>query len=888
MVRLLLNGTPVDAPEGATLLQALRAHGLNVPTLCHDARMQPASACRLCEVEVEGQERPVCACATPVAEGLSVRTHGEALEDYRKGLVEMLARRYPAEIPALDPDHPFHRLLLHYQVPATGPWVPSKLDESHPYLRLDMNRCVDCYRCVHICEEVQGHSIWKVVGRGAEAHVEPGDAGRLLDSPCVSCGACADTCPTGAIQDWARYRHGTPLTWTRSVCSYCGTGCELEIGSISDRLVDIRPAKDAPVNRGHLCVKGRFGLGFNEADDRVTSPMIRRGGEWEAVSWDEALDEAAALLLRVKEQHGPTAIGVLGSSRGTNEEAFLTQKLARVGLGTGNVDCCARVCHAPSAAGLGLALGTGAATNSFADIDRAGLVMVVGANPTENHPIVGLRIKHRALKGMPLIVIDPRRTELAELATVHLRPRPGTNIPLFQALAHVIVNEGIFDAAFVGARTEGFDAYKASLQEWTPERAAETCGVNAEDIRRAARLYATTAPAYMCNGLGVTEQVQGSDGILALVHLALLTGNLGKPGSGVNPLRGQNNVQGCAQMGCEPKRLTGYQPYDQVIAKHEAMWGPLPPPGLDLLEMLDAAGEGKLRAMLVFGYDLYLTTANAHRNAAALAQLEGMVVVDLFMTETAKAFGTVFLPAASTFEKEGTFMNGERRVQRVRAAIAPRGQSRSDLDILLELAKRLGVGDQFQYHSPEDVWNEVRKLWTAVAGVAYHRLEHPGGLQWPCPDELHPGTAILHTKTFPVGDRAQFRPIAFRPSAEETDTAFPLILNTGRSLQHFNAGTMTVRTENTKLTRDDVLELNPVDAVALGILDDELVTVESRHGAFEAHAHLTERVRPGEPFGIFHSAKAFVNKAMGPGRDPKTHTPEFKRTAVRISKAARG
>ncbi len=884
MVRILLNGTPVDAPEGATLLEALRSHGLNVPTLCHDARMKPASACRLCEVEVEGQDKVVCACATPVAEGLAIRTHGEALEGYRKGVVEMLARRYPADIPALDPEHAFHRLLGHYQVPATGVWDPARLDESHPYLRLDMNRCVDCYRCVHICEEVQGSSIWKVVGRGADAHVEPGEAGRLKDSPCLSCGACASTCPTGAIQDWALYRHGHPVSWTRTICSYCGTGCELEVGTVNDRLVDIRPSKASPVNEGHLCVKGRFGLGFNDAEDRITVPMVRRGGQWEAVSWDEALDAAADLLSRVKEAHGPAAIGVLGSSRGTNEEAFLTQKLARVALGTGNVDCCARVCHAPSAAGLGLALGTGAATNSFADVDQAGLVMVVGANPTENHPIVGLRIKHRALAGMPLIVIDPRRTELAALATVHLAPRPGTNIPLFLALAHVIVTEGLEDAAFVAARTEGFAAYRESLLEWTPERAAEACGVAAEDIRKAARLYATTAPAYMCNGLGVTEQAQGSDGILALVHLALLTGNLGKPGSGVNPLRGQNNVQGCAQMGCEPKRLTGYQPYDQVVAKHEALWGPLPPPGLDLLEMLDAAAEGRLKAMLVFGYDLYMSTAHAHGTARALAQLEGMVVVDLFMTETARAFGTVFLPAASPFEKGGTFMNGERRVQKVRATVAPRGQSRSDLDILLALAQRLGAGDAFRYHDAEEVWNEVRKLWPAVAGVAYHRLDRSGGLQWPCPDELHPGTAILHKEGFPVGPKAQLRPLTWTPSREVPDADFPFILNTGRSLQHFNAGTMTVRTENTRLTRDDLLEVNPADAEALGLLEDEEVTVESRHGRFQAHVHLTDRVRPGEPFGIFHNAKAMLNHATGPGRDPKTHTPEFKRTAVRILK----
>ena len=887
MVRLLLNGHAVEAPAGLSILELCRREGLDVPSLCHDDRLVPASLCRLCEVEVAGQERPVCACATPVAEGLEVRTHTPHLEDYRAGVLEMLARRYPADAAFADPDHPFHRLLEEHGVEATGAFDPARLDDTHPYLRLDMNRCILCQRCVRICAEVQAQFVWKVVDRGGQAHVEPGLASRLADSPCVSCGACADTCPTGAIESRALWDHGTPEAWTRSVCPYCGTGCEILLGTTNDRLVAVTGAPDAPVNEGHLCVKGRYGQAFHEAEDRITVPMVRRGGRWVEVDWDEALDEAAALLAGVRKAHGPGAIGVLGSSRGTNEEAFLTHKLARVALGTGNVDCCARVCHAPSAAGLGLVFGTGAATNSFADIDAANLLVVVGANPTENHPIVGARIKRRALAGTPLIVVDPRRTELAAMATVHLAPRPGTNLALLQALAHVLVEEGLLDRAFVEARTEGFEPYALALKAWSPERAAATCGIAAEDIRRAARLLASAKPAYFCNGLGLTEHVQGSDGMIALAHLAMLTGNVGRDGGGVNPLRGQNNVQGTAQMGCEPRRLTGYQPFEQAKSLHEALWGPLPPPGLDLLEMLDAALEGRLRAMLVFGYDLYLTTADAHRNARALAQLEGMVVVDLFMTETAKAYGTVFLPAASSFEKEGTFMNGERRVQRVRAALAPRGQSRSDQDILIGLAARLGHGEAFAYDGPEAVWNEIRRLWSHVAGMSYARLEAPGGLQWPCPAEDHPGTAVLHRERFPVGDRAAFRILEEQPSAEVPGGDFPFLLNTGRYLEHFNAGTMTGRSRNRELAPDDALELHPADAAALGLGDGEAVLVESRHGAFPAHLRITDRVRPGEPFAVFNAPEAFVNRAMGPGRDPRTHTPEFKRTAVRIRRAVR-
>ncbi len=884
MARLLLNDRLFDAPEGATLLDAARAAGLDIPTLCQDRRLDAASACRLCEVEVEGQERTLCACATPAADGMAVRTHTEALEAYRRGVLEMLARRYPADAPALLPEAPFHRLLARYGVEAKGERDPAKADASHPYLHVDMNQCIDCYRCVHICAELQGQFVWKVMDRGGRTRVEPA-AGTLQDSGCVSCGACADTCPTGAIVDKARLEFGPAKAWTRTVCPYCGTGCEMEVGTRDGRIVQVKPAMDSPVNRGHLCVKGRYGSGFVDAPDRVLHPMVRRGGVWRRASWDEALDEAAGLLRRVRDEHGGEAIGVLGSSRATNEEGFLAQKFARLVLGSGNVDCCARVCHGPSAAGLAAAVGTGAATNSFSDIERAASLMVVGANPTENHPIVGARIKQRALKGAPLVVIDPRRTELAKLATVHLALRPGTNLPLLLALAHVIVHEDLANDAFVEARTEGFEAFVQSLAPWPPERAAEVCGVEAEAIRAAARIYATARPAYMCHGLGVTEHIQGTDGVAALAHLAMLTGNLGVEGAGVNPLRGQNNVQGCAQMGCEPKRLTGYQPLDKALAAHEARWGArLPGPGLDVLQMVDAAGAGNLKALVAIGYDVYLSNPDAGTTEAALAQLEGCVVVDLFMNETARAFGTVFLPVCSSFEKDGTFMNGDRRVQRVRAALPPRGESKTDLEVMALLADRLGFGEAFRYTGPSEVWDEIRDLWPAVAGISYARLE-AGGIQWPCPTESHPGTAVLHREGFPVGPRASFRPQTWNPSGEFAGGDWPLQLNTGRSLFHFNAATMTDRTRNRDLWPVDGLDIHPGDARVHGIADGDPVRVESRHGAFTLKARITEDVREGELFCTFHDAAAFVNRATGRGRDPVTHTPEYKVTAVRIAKA---
>jgi formate dehydrogenase major subunit len=868
------------------LLEACRQNGIEIPTLCSDPRLKPASSCRLCEVEVAGRERPPCACATPVEEGMVVETHTPALEDFRRAMLERLAVRIPAEDPARLAGKPFRKLLDAYGLEPTGMPRPEAKQPEHPYLDVDLSWCVACGRCVRICDEVQGQNIWTFTGRGGDLALAPELSPGLRESACVSCGACADTCPTGAIEDVSRLAAGLPERWVRTTCPYCGTGCEMDVGMKEGRITEARPVLASPVNRGHLCVKGRYGWGFNDAPDRITEPMVRRNGTWEIVSWDEALDAAASALRQARQGGGPGAVGVLASSRSTNEENYLTQKFARLALGTHNVDCCARVCHAPSAAGLGQAFGTGAATNSYADIERAGLLMVVGANPTENHPIVGARIRQRARAGVPLIVIDPRRTELAELATVHLTPRPGTNLPLLQAMAGVILGEGLADLDFLAARTEGLEAFAASLRGWTPERAGALCGIEPEAIRRAARLYATTSPAMIFHGLGVTEHRQGTDGVAALAHLALLTGNVGVPGAGVNPLRGQNNVQGSAQMGCEPSRLTGYQKVAQAQETHVRIWGAELPqePGLNALEMIDAAGGGRMKALLVIGYDPLLSHPDARETAENLNGLDALIVVDLFLTETAKAFGTVFLPAASPFEKEGTFMNGERRVQRVRQVVPPKGGSRTDMAILAALAERLGAGRYFRHPDAAAVWDEARQVWPAIAGISHARLDREGGLQWPCPAEDHPGTAVLHAGAF-AGGRAAFRPLAWTPSAETPDEAFPFLLNTGRSLFHFNAATMTGRTRNRELRADDQLELHPEDAAELGLSVGDPVLVQSRHGAFTLRVRPTDRVRRGEPFATFHAVAAYVNLATGSGRDTVTGTPEYKVTAVRLRPA---
>jgi formate dehydrogenase major subunit len=885
MPRVVLNGEPRELQAG-TILDGLRRAGVHVPHLCHDDRLDPVGACRLCVVEVDGMGRPVAACTTPLAEGMVVRTHTPVLEAERRTLLRLLAERYPAG-PA---DNVFLReIRAHGLEDALGARVRSEpMDDAHPYIAVDMSRCILCYRCERICNDVQGQFTWRVWNRGADTRIVPDSGTTLRASSCVSCGACADSCPSGALVDKTTLALGLATRWTRTTCPYCGVGCEMHVGTRAGRLVAVRPALDAPVNRGHLCSKGRYAFGYVDAADRVTSPLIRDAGAWRPVSWDEAIRHVAERLTDIVGRHGSDAVGVLGSARATNEDNYVAQKFARVVLRTNNVDCCARVCHAPSAAALGAMLGTGAATNSFADIERARTIMVCGSNTTACHPIVGARIKQAALRGAKLVVIDARRIELAEYADVHLAPRPGTDLVLFNAMAQVILAEGLVDEAFVAERVDGLDAFRAFVAAWTPERAAAECGVAADDIRRAARLYATERPAMSVHGLGLTEHVHGTDTVMTLVNVALLTGNLGRPGTGVNPLRGQNNVQGAAHMGCEPRSLTGMVSVEEGRARFERVWRASLPRtrGLDVMEMMDAARGGALRALWAIGYDVLLTNPGVERTRAALAGLDLIIVQDLFLNETARELAHVFLPVAASFEKDGTFMNGERRIQRVRRALEPPGGARPDWEIVRDVARAMGRGDGFDFASAEDVWNEIRAVWPGGAGITYPRLEH-AGLQWPCPGEDHPGSELLHQRDFARDHRAALRCLEPRRSPEVASDEYPFVLVTGRDLQQFNAGTMTGRTPNTVLRPHDVLEVAVADWERLGLREGEDVQVESRHGAVVLPVERSTRVRDGELFATFHTAEAFVNRVTGGGMDPTTHTPEYKRTAVRLRREAR-
>ncbi|HEX9771477.1 MAG TPA: formate dehydrogenase subunit alpha [Kiloniellales bacterium] len=886
MLRVVINERPSECQEGMTILDALRATDVRVPTLCHDNRLKPYGGCRLCLVQVAGWDRPAIACTTALTDGMEIETHTPDIEALRRSLLKLIANKYPEEAYRRDPGKEFHAYIRQYRLEdeLCGHWDPTLIDDSHPYIRVDMSQCVYCFRCVRICDEVQGQFVWRGWNRGDQTRIRP-DGPSLLESSCVSCGACVDTCPSGALEDRSRLELGVATDWVRTTCPYCGTGCEMSVGTRDGRIVAVRPVADAPVSKGHLCVKGRYAFGFVAAVDRVTEPMVRRDGVWKTTSWDEAIGVVADGFRGLLDRYGPRSIGVLGSARATNEENYLAQKFARVVLGTNNVDCCARVCHAPSATALKTMLGAGAATNCFDDIERARTILVCGANPTENHPIVGARIKQTVLAGARLIVIDPRRIELAEYADCHLAPRPGTDIPLLSAMAHTIVKEALADEEFLATRVDGLEEYFQSIERWTPEQASVETGVDVGLIREAARLYASEKPSMSVHGLGLTEHVQGSETVMALVNLALLTGNIGEPGTGVNPLRGQNNVQGAAQMGCEPALLTGSTPLAAGRDVFEQIWGaPLPDAvGLPLLEMMDAALDGKFKGLWAIGYDVLLTNPNATETRRALAALELLVVQDIFLNETARAFAHVFLPACSSFEKDGTFMNAERRIQRVRKALDPIGHSRPDWEIICAVAGAMGKGGAFEFDTPESIWDEVRTVWKGAQGISYARIEGDG-LRWPCPSEDHPGTDILHRDRFHVGPRARLRPLDYTPTRETTSPEFPFLLTTGRTLYQFNAGTMTGRTPNAILRPRDLLEMAPADAVRLSFHDGDRVRLVSRYGRAVLPLHVTGRIKPGELFATFHTPDVFLNFVTGPHRDRFAGTPEYKVTAVKVEK----
>ncbi|MEV0702822.1 formate dehydrogenase subunit alpha [Saccharopolyspora sp. NPDC050389] len=892
-MRVIVDGVPVDIPENATVLDAVRAFGRYLPTLCYDARLPPRGSCRTCLVRAGS--RIVAACTTPAAEGIAVQLDDPTAHQAASGAVELMVSELPAralEIPAERSE--LVRACAHFGIAASsfsGAEHDRGVDHSHPYVKLDRDLCIACGRCVAMCAEVQGTFALELTGRGFDTVVAPGDGGAWVSSPCVGCGGCVDSCPTSALSEPGLLDLRPVTATTTTTCGYCGVGCTLDVHVRDDTIAAITPTHGAPVNRGHACIKGRFAHAFTRAEDRLTTPLVRHNGQLVESTWAEALGLVARRLTDIRDQHGPDAIAMISSARATNEENYLAQKFIRTIIGTNSIDNCSRLCHAPSAAGLTASFGLAGGTNPLDDLDHTDCILLAGANPTEAHPVVGARIKQRVLAGARLVVIDPRRTELAALADVHLQAAPGSNVAVFNGLAHLLIEEDHLDHAFLDHRTTGFDDLATLLADYPPETVAAIADVRTADLVAAARLFGRAQHPAIVYGLGVTEHAHGTDGVRTLANLAILRGAVGTTGCcGILPLRGQNNVQGASDMGALPDVLPGYQHIaaPAIRARFERAWGrPVPEHrGLRIPQMFDAAISGDLRALYVIGEDIAQSDPNSGHVRAALDACEFVVCHDMFRSRTAEHADVVF-PAASFLEKDGTFVNFDRRFQRVRPALAPPGQASDDFKVLQQVAQAMGAG--LGCPTPAAALAECASLTPVFAGLSHQRLEAEGSLHWPCPASDRPGEAVLYLDRFATPDgKAALAARPYLPPGEQPGADFPFLLITGRRLVHYNTGSMTRRTANLELLPAETLEIHPSDAARLDIPGGTDVIITSRWGQTTLTAHPTTDVAPGQVFAAFHFPTASVNELTSPHTDTATDCPEYKVTAVHIQPVVRG
>jgi len=896
-----IDGRAVEVAAGATVLDAVNALGIPLPQLCKDPDRAPLGACRTCLVRVEGQPGTPAACHLPARDGLRVSTTDPEVVRVRAAVLD-LTRAMLAPGPGRDGFGQVGEACARHGVdrPSTAPLHRFEPDASKSFFVLDREACILCGRCTVACDDVQQIGAIAMLGRGHAMKVGVFGDGPLSASVCTSCGQCVAACPTGALRP--REVEAPIARAVETTCPYCGVGCGIVARVREDGRLALM-ADDVPSNRsslGTLCVKGRFGTGFVHAPDRVTAPLVRRDGRWREVSWDEALDAAAEGLAR---HHG--RFGALASAKATNEDGYVVQKFVRAVMGSNNVDHCTRLCHSPSVEAMLAAMGSGATSNSYVDYEEAGCLMVVGADASANHPVIAIRFRRALSRGARIVVVNPRRIELCSQADLWLAQRPGTDVALFNAMARVILDEGLADLDFVRARTEGFEEWRQSLEPFTLPYAAALTGVPAEDIRQAARWYARP-PATMGSGrrpgsclvwgMGITQHTNGIHNAHALLNLSLVTGQLGFPGSGISPLRGQNNVQGCGDAGCIPTNLPGYQSYDAAtLAAFERAWDVRPPgqAGLVVTDMIEGALTGAITAMYVVGENPLLSEPDLHHAEKAIGQLDFLVVQDLFLHETAER-AHVFLPAAAFAEKEGTFTNSERRVQRVRRALPPPGQARPDWWITSALARRVArrlgrdLDRQFAWRGPDEVFDEMAGLVPFLRGLSHARLDREGGIQWPCPSPEHPGTRFLYADRFPRG-RGRFVPaVQTREAAELPDADYPLILNTGRLLYHWHGGTITRRVPGlvALAPRLEVL-IHPADAGRAGVGEGEAVRVASRRGELAARARVTDAVRPGAVFVPFVKLEASAaNFLTNAAFDPSSKIPEYKVCAVRVERLA--
>ncbi len=869
-----------------------------IPTLCDDDNLRPYGACRVCSVEVQqsedGPKRTVASCHTPINPGMRIYTNSDSIKTLRKNIVELVLSDHPPECLTCEVNGNCELQDVAASVGvrqiryAKGEnHLEREKDLSHAYMRMDLSKCINCSRCVRACDEVQGQFTLTMTGRGFESRITTDNDMLFGDSSCVSCGACAQTCPTSAISDIFQSKSVEADKKVRTVCSYCGVGCNLEVAVKNDEVLSIRAPQDA-INAGHTCLKGRYAFKFYNHPDRLTSPLIRKNGELTPCSWDEALDFIKGKFETIRSEHGSDAIAGISSARCSNEENFMFQKMIRQLVGTNNIDCCARVCHSPTAWGMQQSFGTGAGTNPATDIPLADLMIVIGANPTAAHPVTGAKIKQQALSGAGLIVIDPVRTELARLADYHLQLKPGTNVAVLNMIQYFIVEAGLVDYDFIEERCEGGLEFIEQIKELDVDKMAEISGLDKQLVKDAAIAYASAKNAMEFHGLGVTEHSQGTQTVMLISNLAMMTGNIGRPGVGVNPLRGQNNVQGAADMGCQPHHGPGYMWMDQqeVQDYYQDKFN-LPTPttaGKKIPEMFDGAIDGSVKALWVFAEDVVQTDPNTHHVIKAMKALDLLVVQEIFMSETAK-MADVVLPGATFLEKSGTFTNAERRVQQVNAAVSPLEGCKTDGQIIVEMMRKLGF-EQPDYDSKK-VLKEVASVVPFFEGITWKALSaNPMGLQWPV-NKKGEDTQILHIGEFKRG-KGKFHYYDWRESEEllKHKNEYPFILTTSRELQHYNCATMTRRTANAEILPKDVLMLNPKDAKAKDLISGDRATLKSDRGEITLDVEVTDRVKRGVVRTTFHFPEVLINEVTSGVTDEETKCPEYKIVAVDVLKAS--
>ncbi len=893
-VTLTIDGKRAKVPEGTTILKAAETIGIEIPALCYHKDLTPFGACRLCVVEVEGAKTLVASCSHPVSSNMNVQTNTERVRKARKLAIDLLLSAHPLDCLTCEKNGVclLQKYAYEYNIKTTsfpGEKYDYEIDISNPFIEKDANKCILCGRCVRICEEVQGIHAIDFADRGFNTKIATFLNKPLTETECVFCGQCVAVCPVGALTEKIRRFKGREWEFEKvtTICPYCGVGCQMDLNIKDGKIVKVTSNETADINGINLCVKGRFGFDFVDNEDRLKTPLIKRNGKFEEAGWDEALDMIAVKLSEIKKKNGADSIALLSSAKCTNEENYLMQKFARAVLGTNNIDHCARLCHASTVAGLAKAFGSGAMTNSISEIKDTGCIFVIGSNTTENHPVIALEIKRAVNNGAKLIVADPRKIALSGISDIYLQHCPGTDAALLNGMMNVIFKENLWDEEFVKARCENFEQFKEVIEKYTPEYTEKITGVYACDLIESARIYAKTEKAIIFFSMGITQHTTGTDNVLSVANLAMLTGHVGKENCGVNPLRGQNNVQGACDLGALPNVLPGYQSVsdEKLRDKFSRKWNCEVPskPGLTVVEMINSAHSGQVKAMYIMGENPMVSDPDITHVKEALRELEFLIVQDIFLTETAE-LADVVLPGASFAEKDGSFTNTERRIQRVRKAIEPVGESKPDWEIICLLSQKMGY--EMDYSSPEKIMEEIADVTPIYGGITHSRL-NKNGIQWPCRAPDDPGTKYLHHGKFTRG-RGLFTPVDFVEPAELPDEEYPFILTTGRMYYHFHTRSMTKRSKGLhEICPEGYVEINSEDAGKLEITEGEKVKVQSRRGEIEIKAKITESVPHGVIFIPFHFAETPANVLTNPALDPVAKIPELKVAACRLEKISK-